>query len=68
MLSFKVFGNMIFLIYNPIFKGISHASKWLDFGGIRFWRKSKREKEGEKKIYNSYIGSMTPFVGQIDKA
>jgi hypothetical protein len=41
--------------------------KRLDFGGKGFGERAKKRKR-KKKVWNSYIGSMIPFVGQIDKA
>jgi hypothetical protein len=49
MLSFKVFGKMISLIYNPILKGISYASTMARFWRERVWRESKRKKEKKKR-------------------
>jgi len=38
---------------------------------VRFWRErilEKKMKERKIKVWNSYIGFVIPFVGQIDKA
>jgi hypothetical protein len=64
MLSFQVFGSTISLIYNPAFKGISQVSRM-----VRFWKERILEKEQkrDRKVWNSYIGSMTPYAFQIVK-